>query len=153
VKSGVAVGAENARPSGTIDVFGSVLRLDPEDSLYLGSHPYEPYLTKLVMDLIRPGDVVVDVGAMIGYYTVIFARLVGADGTVYAFEPDPENFAILEENVSLNGYSHVRLERAAVSDRAGTGRLYLNTSNRGDHRIFDSSDGRPSIDVACTSHE
>jgi FkbM family methyltransferase len=136
---------------GIINVYGSLLKLDRNDSLYLGSHPYEPYQTKLVMGLIRPGDVVVDVGAMIGYYTVIFANLAGADGRVYAFEPEPENFDLLEGNVGRNEYDHVICRRAAVADKPGSGRLYLNRENTGDHRVFPGEERRPAIDVAITT--
>jgi FkbM family methyltransferase len=136
------------RPDGVIDVYGSLLRLDPDDSLFLGSHDYEPYESKLVMGLLRPGDVAVDVGAMIGYYTVIFAKHVEQHGRVYAFEPDPENFALLESNVAMNGYGHVRCASVLVGAEAGRGRLWRAPSNRGDHHAFPGADGdRESIDV------
>ncbi len=144
--------ARSATPSeiqddaGVIDVYGSRLRLDPEDSLFLGSHDYEPYASKLVMGLLRPGDVAVDVGAMIGYYTVILAKHVGPRGRVYAFEPDPENFALLESNVGMNGYAHVELRNAVVGAETGRGKLWRAASNRGDHHAFASA-GRDSVDV------
>jgi FkbM family methyltransferase len=131
---------------GVIDVYGSRLRLDPEDSLYLGSHDYELYATKLVMGLLRPGDIAVDVGAMIGYYTVILAKRVGPNGRVYAFEPDVENFALLESNVQMNGYSHVECRNVLVGAESGPGKLWRATTNRGDHRAFATAD-REAVDV------
>ncbi len=131
---------------GVIDVYGSLLKLDPGDSLFLGSHDYEPYESKLMMGLLRPGDVAVDVGAMIGYYTVIFARYVGSQGRVYAFEPDPENHALLQENLQMNGYENVRTGNALVGAAAGRGRLWRSTANRGDHRAF-PTEGRTALDV------
>src|SRR5215831_4806609 len=59
---------------------------------------YEPGTTKVVGRLLRPGMVVIDVGAHIGYYTKLFAKSVGKQGRVYAFEPNPETFAVLEYN-------------------------------------------------------
>ena len=139
---------------GVIDVYGSLLRLDPGDSLFLGSHDYEPYESKLLIGLLRPGDVAVDVGAMIGYYTVIFAKHVQAQGRVYAFEPDPENFALLESNVAMNGYGHVRCHNALVGAVAGRGGLWRSHANRGDHHAFPGvgpgvgdGNGRESIQV------
>lgn len=129
-----------------IDVYGSLLELDPGDSLYLGSHDYEPYESKLVIGLLRPGDVAVDVGAMIGYYTVIFASHVGTSGRVYAFEPDPENFDLLSSNVGRNGYEHVTCRAAAVGAQTGRARLWRAPSNRGDNHLF-ATQGRDAVDV------
>ena len=129
-----------------IDVYGSRLRLDPDDSLFLGSHDYEPYASKLVMGLLRPGDVAVDVGAMIGYYTVILAKHVQAHGRVYAFEPDPDNFTLLESNVDMNGYANVTCRRAAVGAAAGRTKLWRAPTNRGDHHAFETP-GREPVDV------
>jgi FkbM family methyltransferase len=98
------------------------------------------------MGLLRPGDVAVDVGAMIGYYTVILAKYVGPTGRVHAFEPDPDNFALLASNVELNGYDHVRCTNALVGSGAGRGQLWRAPSNRGDHHAFQTA-GRDAVDV------
>ena len=135
-----------AAEPGVIDVYGSRLRLDEQDSLFLGSHDYEPYASKLVIGLLRPGDVAVDVGAMIGYYTVILAKHVEADGRVFAFEPDPDNFALLESNVELNGYANVTCTQAIVGSAGGRGTLWRAPSNRGDNHAF-PSDGRTTVEV------
>lgn len=131
------------------------MRLDPDDtvvSVRLRQDGwFEPFETLLVQRLVSPGDTVVDVGANIGYYTLQFARLVGATGRVVAFEPDPHNFALLEENVWQNGYRNVTLVRAAVAARSGGVRLHLNAANRGDHRIYASDPGRPAIDVEAVA--
>jgi FkbM family methyltransferase len=138
--------AASASGDGVIDVYGSRLRLDPGDSLYLGSHDYEPYASKLVMGLLRPGDVAVDVGAMIGYYTVILAKHVDTHGRVYAFEPDPENFELLAENVRMNGYENVVLREAAVGATTSRGKLWRAADNRGDNHVF-ATEGRDVVDV------
>jgi FkbM family methyltransferase len=132
---------------GVINVYGSMLRLDPADALFLGSHDYEPYETKLVIGICRPGDVVVDVGAMIGYYTVIFAKHVESHGKVYAFEPDPESFALLSSNVGMNEYSHVVCRNAMVGDETAPGRLFRAPhAHRGDNRSYETY-GRDPVDV------
>jgi len=136
-------------------VGGHRMRVDPHDtvvSVRLREHGwFEPYETRLVQRLVSPGDTVVDIGANIGYYTLQFARQVGNAGHVYAFEPDPRNFELLQENVWQNGYRNVTLVRAAVADRSGTTRLFLNPDNRGDHRIYDGADDRQAIDVDMVS--
>ena len=55
-----------------------------------------------------------------GYYTIIGSRLVGDKGKVYAFEPEPASFALLQKNVRLNGLTNVVLEQKALSNRKGT---------------------------------
>ena len=65
---------------------------------YSTSKIYGELDTRIVESLIKPGDYVIDVGAAIGYFTLIFARLVGKDGLVIAFEPKDERFEILTKN-------------------------------------------------------
>lgn len=99
---------------------------------------------------IRPGDVVLDIGANIGYYTIQFADLVGPTGKVIAFEPDPINFGLLKRSVEANGFTNVELVNAAVSDRSGSCSLHLSPRNPGDHRIGFTG-ARKSVEVTVTS--
>ncbi len=133
-------------------VGGHFMRLDPQDSLSLAANgAYEPFETELLTSLIRPGHVVVDIGANIGYYTLVFARAVGPAGHVVAFEPDPDNFRLLAHNLRSNGYRNVTLVPSAVSDRAGSASLFLSAENKGDHRLYDSHDGRQSRTVSTVT--
>jgi FkbM family methyltransferase len=111
----------------------------------------EQFETEVLLARLPSTGVAVDLGANVGYYTILAARKVGAAGRVYAFEPDPENYRGLRTVVRAFGYGHVVLEDCAVSDRAGHARLYLSETNSGDHRIFDPGDGRRSVDVSTTS--
>src|SRR5207253_6545315 len=109
---------------------------------------WEPLETYLVERRVREGDVVLDIGANIGYYTLVFAELVGDSGRVFAFEPEPANFALLSENTGLNGRANVTLVNAAVADAGGRLPLYLAGENKGDHRLFDSpGESRDSVAV------
>jgi len=92
---------------------------------------YEPQTTKYIAGSIKEGSVVVDVGASMGYYTLLLARLVGPKGRVYAFEPIPRDFAILKRNVQANGYQNVILENKAVSDTDGIARFYISPVSYG----------------------
>lgn len=129
-------------------VQGHKMFLDDKDSLNLLTNGiFEKFETELVKREVKRGDVVLDLGANIGYYTLMFAHLVGEEGKVYAFEPDPTNFALLKKNVRANGYKNVELAQKAVSDKNGKLKLYLSEENRGDHRIYDSHDGRKFVEV------
>jgi FkbM family methyltransferase len=122
-----------------------LLHLDPHDSLNLRkSAVYEPRMTAYVKKSVRPGMTAVDVGAHIGYYTTLLARLVGPAGAVYAFEPEPENANRLRLNAEA--YPGVRIFPCAVSDHSGMARLYLSKGNSGDHRLFEI-DGRAPLEV------
>jgi FkbM family methyltransferase len=81
--------------------------------------------TRVFRQHVAFGMTVVDVGAHVGYYTLQGARLVGKTGRVYAFEPDPYNFALLTRNVEINDYRNVVCVRQAVSNRSGAGELFL----------------------------
>jgi len=64
--------------------------------------------------LLRPGDVFYDIGANVGFFTLIAARIVGDHGCVCAFEPHPHNAAAIHENAGLNAFSHVRVFEVAA---------------------------------------
>lgn len=130
------------------EVGGHRMFLDPKDSLFLSIRGvYEPFETELIKRQIKEGDVVLDLGANIGYYTLIFAKRTGPKGKVFAFEPDPDNFALLGKNIQANGYCNVVAALQAVSNKTEKIKLYLSKDNKGDHRIYDSQDGRPCIDI------
>ncbi len=135
--------------------FGHLMQIDPEDTVITNHLTergcFELFETKLVQELVKSGDVVLDVGANIGYYTLQFAKLVGPTGHVYAFEPDPDNFKLLCKNIGMNGYSNVTAIQKAVSNRSSTIKLYRNTENHGDHRIYNSGEGRATVEVETIS--
>jgi len=79
---------------------------------------YEPVATMAVKRIVRPGMTVFDVGANIGYFSLLFARLVGGSGSVIAFEPTTWAFEKLSANIALNAFRNVSAERLALSDVA-----------------------------------
>lgn len=84
---------------------------------------YEPEKTEAVLELVQPGDVVYDIGAHVGYFTVLFSREVGSDGRVFAFEPRDLNRGFLERHVSMNDCSNVSISNAAVGEGEGSARM------------------------------
>ncbi|OUD15003.1 FkbM family methyltransferase [Thioflexithrix psekupsensis] len=120
-------------------VQGHKMYLDDKDSLNLAQFGvYEADEVAVVRSHVRPGDTVLDIGANIGYYSLIFAQLVGEKGKVYAFEPDPSNFALLCQNIALNGYSNIEPINKAVNNHNGLITLHLCDDNRGMHRVYSS---------------
>lgn len=103
--------------------------------------------TRLMKQFVANGMVAVDIGANIGYYTLVLATSVGSDGTVYAFEPEPRNFNQLARFISVNGHRNIKAFQSAVSDRSGPGLLFLSEQNGGDHRIYDRSGLRESLEI------
>lgn len=95
---------------------------------------YEPFETSIMSQFIRPGDTVIDIGAHIGYYTLLFSSLVGPTGKVIAFEPSPYNFELLVKNLSINNKKNVDCFPYAVSDKEGFTEFILNPVNSGDCR-------------------
>jgi FkbM family methyltransferase len=103
---------------------------------------WEPAETSLLIHAARAGDRVVDVGAHVGYFTVLASKLVGEKGQVLAFEPERDNFELLKANCVLNGCRNVRLEQAGLLDRHGQASLALCLDNSGDHRFGPTMDRR-----------
>jgi FkbM family methyltransferase len=95
-----------------------MLRVLPETpkSYWLGTH--EPHMQAALSKNIRPGMTVYDCGANVGYFSVMFARLVGEGGRVFAFEPSPASVECLGAARALNDFRQMEVVPAAVWERA-----------------------------------
>lgn len=85
---------------------------------------YEPETTREVERLLKPGQTVLDVGANIGYYTLVFAKAVGETGRVHAFEPVPRLRKTLEANIAANAFRNVAVERLACWSSCGEAEIF-----------------------------
>jgi FkbM family methyltransferase len=111
----------------------------------------ETEVQHVLREFVRPGDVFFDVGANVGFFTLLAARFVGPTGTVVAFEPQPENLEALRGNVSLNGFTNVIVDSRAVSSSSGT--RVLDWRNPPTARLVDGSQAHSgrSFSVGTTS--
>ncbi|MFN7914586.1 MAG: FkbM family methyltransferase [Vicinamibacterales bacterium] len=100
-------------------IFGYRMALDLGDwvdqYIYLTGQ-YEEPTTEVVKALVRPGDAAVDVGANIGYFSLLLANITGTSGAVWAFEPVPGTNQRLRQNVALNNASTITVRNEAVAD-------------------------------------
>jgi FkbM family methyltransferase len=86
---------------------------------------------------IPSGGTVVDVGANIGNYTLVFARAVGPEGRVFAFEPESINLGYSRKNIELNGYRNVEVIPLALGAKKGKLPLFISKNNPGGHQLYD----------------
>ena len=104
------------------------MEIDPRDFLQrciYASGTWEPHVTKVIKERLKPGDTFVDIGANVGFFTLYTSHLVGPQGRIYAFEPNPEVFARLKRNVELNRLVNVWIYPVALSDHKGASALFL----------------------------
>jgi FkbM family methyltransferase len=104
------------------------MRVDPADEngrrVYIHGLDWRERLTRHFVRLLRRGDCVIDVGANVGYFSLVAAELVGPEGSVHAFEPAPQVLPLLQENARLNPQANLQVHGAAVTDRSGQTRFY-----------------------------
>lgn len=109
------------------DLFGYQVRLDLSEliqrSIFL--HVFEPEESAIVRNFLRPGQTFVDVGANVGYYTLMAARLVGRHGHVLSFEPDHSTYKRLKITIEQNRLSQVHAIQAGLSDQEGEMELHV----------------------------
>lgn len=114
---------------------GFVIELDQRDKTIAKNLElygmYEEYIRSVMLSLAQPGSTVVDVGANVGLHAIPLAMSLGEGGQVIAFEPDPDNYALLCKNVERNKITNIRLENAGLSSESGTALLYQSAENRG----------------------
>lgn len=135
--------AADTLPSHELDCFarlpfgGSVkLKLDLHDDLsrawyYWGYSGYEPATVRLFCRLLAFKSCVFDIGANVGYYTLLAARFLEGRGEVHAFEPYPAVFHWLSRNVGLNAFQCARLNRVALTDVDGEQPLFIPSDHAG----------------------
>jgi FkbM family methyltransferase len=112
---------------------------------------YERGTVRACRGLLRPGMTAIDVGAHAGYYTLLFSRLVGPSGRVFAFEPHPATFALLSRNVGKRRLANVALVPAAVAEREGEAPLWESPLSVG-HSLLQAKRGATgALTVATTS--
>jgi FkbM family methyltransferase len=98
---------------------------------------YEPDVSGLLSAVLRDGDTVLDVGANIGFFTVMAGRLAGPSGRIVAFEPDPANIERLRRQLEINELRNVTIVERPASDRAGEVAFYINRDNSGGNALWD----------------
>lgn len=133
------------KPTGltVVESDGHRIAVDPRDNAiarqFLLRAGYEKEEKEIFKRIVDPGMVVVDVGANIGDYTLLAARGVGAEGLVYAVEPEPRNFSLLTRNVNANGYSNVRCLNLALAAKPGKLTLHVDPANYGGSSLIASN--------------
>lgn len=102
-----------------------------------GWYKDELITTKVFERYLKDGMSVLDLGANIGFYTMLARSLVGPKGRVFAFEPHPHNSNLIKASVKLNSFTNVKVVEAAISDRVGKSTLFVSQDYISEHSLFD----------------
>jgi FkbM family methyltransferase len=132
----------------TIDMPGVAafqMEVHPSDDLYISDSirktgSWEPFETQVLARLLQADVEFFDIGANIGWYSLMAGRRLESRGLVHAFEPVPENVALLARNVADNALYNVRVNPFALGRTNGTTQIFLSGDNKGDHRAYPSSE-------------
>jgi FkbM family methyltransferase len=110
---------------------------------------YEPYTSLLALGVLRPGDIALDIGAHVGYFSMLFRLAVGPTGSVYVFEPMPDTYRRLLRNVMVNRFTNVLPLPLAVADHSGSATFHVDARNEGESSLLDAG-GAESCQVQVT---
>ena len=134
--------------SGVIcDGIGKGLRINvgysnPDYLLGINERPLQTLLHRTL----HTGAVFYDIGANVGFFSLIASRLVGECGRVYAFEPEPKNISLIYRNIRLNQSDNISVIEAAVSQESGVSRLYI-AEYAGGHSLYQDDHPFPGTEV------
>lgn len=112
------------------EIQGSKMYLNLDD-FGLSKHLFlndirEPECTKIMKKWLKKGMIIVDLGANIGYYALLEASIIGDKGKIYAIEPFPSNFELLQKNIELNPYENIiEPYNIAIGNKIGTEKLFV----------------------------
>lgn len=116
-----------------IDVCDYRMHIDMKDTgiskdLYMRGIREIPLTDFFMMSgVLGEGDIILSIGANIGYYVIMFSKLIGDTGQIYAVEPIVSNYHLLEKNVKLNKCKNIKLYRLALGDYNGSGTIYVSS--------------------------
>jgi FkbM family methyltransferase len=106
-----------------VDLEGMSIALDSADisvsEPMIRDREYEPHITNVLRQLLRPGMTFLDIGANVGYYSLLGASLVGPGGRVIGIEPNSENCRLILRSLELNHYSNVAVLPVALAEETG----------------------------------
>lgn len=123
----------------TITNHGFGIFLDPKDqviSRYIAiKKEWEQNETNFLKTIIHEGMIVVDIGANIGYFSLLLSNLIGSTGKVFSFEPNPRSFNFLKKNTEQNKIKNIKIFQNAVGNKDRMTKLFLSKINFGDNRI------------------
>ena len=102
-------------------------------------HVRERRATEIMQDFIEADDVILELGANVGYYVCMEAKILSDEGYIYAVEPSPENVASLQANIALNDVKHIEVFNMAMSDKTVTAKLFMGPACNL-HSLVDRSD-------------
>ena len=102
-----------------------------------GWYEDEKFDTQIFEKYLKKGMTVLDLGANIGFYSLLARSIVGEKGKVFSFEPFPGNISLLRESIKQNGFTNVFVIESAVSDKSGTSTFYLSPDACSEHSLLD----------------
>jgi FkbM family methyltransferase len=114
---------------------------------------WDPALTRLIESTLKPGDVFIDVGAHVGYFTLLAGRRVGPAGVVLSIEPNPVALQQLRKHVERSHLEHVQTAHTACGDSSDPVRLYLHTESNSSMASLSAANATSgvAVEVACTT--
>lgn len=137
--------------------FGFTMDVDRLDAIkwfihYFGC--FEPVITKAWLTILKPGDLVIDIGGNVGYHALLAASAVGPTGRVHTFEASSKIFSQLSRNIDRNGFHQITAHHRAVSNEAGSVTLFYGGDNaQGDSSIMHSHEGARGEQVPAISFD
>jgi FkbM family methyltransferase len=133
---------------------GLWLELNPRTGQQYQRGEVEPLIQRLLSDKLKPGMVFYDLGANIGFFSLLGARLVGTSGQVFSFEPDSEIASRLRRNIARNGFTNIRVHEAGVWSSTGSVRFVAadaSSPDRGVGQFVPGETGESGTLTPCVS--
>jgi FkbM family methyltransferase len=108
---------------------------------------WEAQETSFITNNLKPGDVFVDVGAHVGYYSLLAAKLVGETGKVIAVEPNPPTIVRLEKDISLNPFKNILVQKVACTEKETTMKFFQATLENTGNSSLNQSNAKDSTEI------